>query len=239
MAEQKHQVILDLIQQASFLAPNEKEFLASKLEEIKPLDRLKVQKDLQAGVRPELLQSLMIIRNQFIKQEAPKKPDFISKIVQAINPPKPKRILSPSILNNRFYLGSNPLQFAQSQKTEVKSLESIENLSQLNSLLPQHIVFEINENGDQKILSFFQKIDDLFSSIHDISQKRSYFMLYLQSPLYAAYMDTGLTALRHPEITPANVILNRLQQIDQKYLNSRQFQIATKITNHIRTMVGI
>jgi hypothetical protein len=239
MPEEKHQNIIELINSSINLAPNEKEFLISKLDEIKALDRLKVQKDLQAGLRPELLESLLILRNQFIKKEAPPKPDLFSKIAQAINPPKPKKILSSTVINNTTYLGSNPPNPVQAQQINLPSIEQFSDLSQLNSLVPSLVTFEINDNSEQKLLQYFQKLDDLFLNAHDINQKRSYFMNYLQSPLYLAYMDTGLTALRHPEITPSNIILNRLQQIDPKYLNTKQFQTAAKITGHIRSLVSI
>jgi hypothetical protein len=239
MSEEKHQQITELINNSVNLAPNEKEFLISKLDEIKPLDRLKVQKDLQAGIRPELLESLLILRNQFIKKEAPPKPDLFSKIAQVINPPKPKKVLSSTVINNTTYLGANPPTPVQSQQINLSNIEQFSDLSQLNSLVPNLVIFEINENGEQKILQFFQKLDDLFLNAHDINQKRSYFMNYLQSPLYLAYMDTGLTALRHPEITPSSIILNRLQQIDTKYLNMRQFQTTARITGHIRSLVSI
>jgi hypothetical protein len=239
MIEQKHQHIIDLIKKSVNLAPNEQEFLISKLDEIKPLDRLKVQKDLQAGLRPELLQSLLLLRNQFIKKEAPPTPDLFSKIAQVINPPKPKKILASTIINNTTYLGSNPPQPVQSQQINIPTLDQFSELSQLNSLVPNLVTFEINENSEQKLLQFFQKLDDLFLNEHDINKKRSFFMNYLQSPLYLAYMDTGLTALRHPEITPPAIILNRLQQIDPKYLNTKQFQTAARITGHIRTLVTI
>jgi hypothetical protein len=239
MAEQKHQNIVGLINDSINLAPSEKEFLVSKLDEIKPLDRLKVQKDLQAGIRPELLESLLILRNQFIKKETPTKPDLFTKIAQVINPPKAKKILSSSVINNTTYLGSNPPLPILSKQINLASIEQFSDLSQLNSLVPNLVTFEINDSGEQKLLQFFQKLDDLFLHAHDINEKRSYFMNFLQSPLYLAYMDTGLTALRHPEITPSNIILNRLQQIDQKYLNTRQFQIAARTTGHIRSLVSI
>jgi hypothetical protein len=239
MSDQKHQLIVELITASINLAPNEKEFLISKLDEIKPLDRLKVQKDLQAGIRPELLESLLILRNQFIKKEAPPKPDLFSKIAQVINPPKPKKVLSSTVINNTTYLGSNPPSPVQAQQINLSSIEQFSDLSELNSLVPSLVTFEINDSSDQKLLQFFQKLDNLFQNAHDISQKRSYFMNYLQSPLYLAYMDTGLTALRHPEITPSSIILNRLQQIDPKYLNTKQFQTVAKITGHIRSLVSI
>jgi hypothetical protein len=239
MTDQKHTHIIELVQSAPFLYPNEKEFLISHMESISPLERLKIQKDIQAGKKPQALQQLEILQQQFRRKETPQKPDLISKIVQAVVPAKPKKVLSNSILSNTTYLGSNPPQAANLPPTPFQSLDQFTTVNQLSSLNPTHITFELNENGEQKVHQFFDKLDAIIGDIHDIYQKRSLFMNFVQSPLYLAYMDTGLTALRHPEITPPNIILNRLQQIDPKYLNAKQFQVASRVSSHLRMVVGI
>ncbi len=239
MTDQKHAHIIDLVQSASFLYPNEKEFLVSHMETLSPLERLKIQKDIQAGKKPLALHQLEILQQQFRKKETPQKPDLITKIVQAVVPVKPKKVLSNSILSNITYLGSNPPHATNLPPTPFQSLDQFTNLNQISSLNPTHITFELNENGEQKLHQFFDKLDTIIGDIHDIFQKRSLFMNFIQSPLYLAYMDTGLTALRHPEITPSNIILNRLQQIDPKYLNSKQFQLASRVSAHFRVIVGI
>ena len=88
-------------------------------------------------------------------------------------------------------------------------------------------------------MQFYVKLDQLFELITDVNMKRAYFMMFLQSPMYACYMDTGMTALRHPEITPTALILNRLQHIHPKYLNTNQFQLASKICAHLRMLCAI
>lgn len=64
-------------------------------------------------------------------------------------------------------------------------------------------------------------------------------MNFLQSPLFSGYLNTGLTALRHPELEPSKIILNLLYQIDSNYLNNKQFVQAATVSNHLRGLCGL
>jgi hypothetical protein len=236
---QKHQEIIDLINNSLALNLGDKEFMISVLEEISPLERLKLEGSLISNTAPELLNTINTMRANFFKQETKPEPDFITKIVQKITPPAIRKILSHSILNQPLYLGGVLPQPFKSPRVNLKSLNDFNDLLELNSLTPHHVTFNLNDNTEQIITEFYQKLDHLFEHILDVNVRRAYFMVFLQSPLYACYMDTGMTALRHPEITPASIILNRLQQIHPKYLNTKQFQLASKVCAHLRILCSV
>ena len=231
--------IIELVNKSPILNPGDKDFIISKLDDLSPLEKLKLQTNLASNIAPEILQTINEIRASFFKQETPPAPDFLTKMAQKISPTKPKPIISHTILNNPAYLGGQLPRPYNAPPVRLQSLAQITKLSELNSLSPFHITFNLNENSEQKLNDFYLKLDQLFSEVLDIHIRRSYFMMFLQSPLYLGYIETGLTALRHPEITPANIVLNRLQQIHPKFLNTRQFQTASKICAHIRMLCGI
>jgi hypothetical protein len=236
---QKHQEIIDLIHKSSILNPGDKEFMLEVIEEISPLERLKLEGSLISNTAPDLLKTINTMRANFFKQETVPKPDFLTKMVQKISPPAVKTILSHSILNQPAYLGGRLPQPFKAPHVNFRSLMDFHNLAQLNSITPFHVTFNLNDNSEQVIIQFYQKLDHLFEPILDVNVRRAYFMMFLQSPLYGCYMDTGMTALRHPEITPASIILNRLHQIHPKYLNTKQFQLASKICAHLRILCSI
>jgi hypothetical protein len=57
--------------------------------------------------------------------------------------------------------------------------------------------------------------------------------------MYTAYMNTGITALKNPDIEPRKIILDTLHQANRIYLNASQFEMASIITNHIRHLCGV
>ncbi|MBC7472620.1 MAG: hypothetical protein H7196_05190 [candidate division SR1 bacterium] len=237
---EKHQHLIDLINNSPVLNGGDKEFMIEMLDELTPLERLKIEGNLISNTAPDLLNSINLLRANFFKQETVPEPDFITKIVQKITPQVIKKISSHSILNQPNYLGNNQLpQAFKSPYVNFRSLTVFSKLTDLNSLNPYHITFNLNDNTEQIIAQFYQKLDHLFEPISDLNTRRAYFMMFLQSPMYICYMDTGMTALRHPEITPPSIILNRLQQIHPKYFNTKQFQFASKICAHLRMLCSI
>jgi hypothetical protein len=236
---QKHQEIIDLINKSTILNNGDKEFMVEMIDTLSPLERLKLEGSLMSNTAPDLLNTINMMRASFFKQETAPKPDFITKMVQKLSPPPMRKILSHSVLNQPAYLGGQLPQPYKAPHVNFPTLAEFVNLAELNSLTPHHVIFNLNDNSDQVITQFYQKLDHLFEPIVDVTVRRAYFMMFLQSPLYACYMDTGMTALRHPEITPASIVLNRLQQIHPKYLNTKQFQIASKICAHLRILCSI
>ncbi|NJS41832.1 hypothetical protein HC766_05935 [Candidatus Gracilibacteria bacterium] len=142
-------------------------------------------------------------------------------------------------MQKTYIIGSTEPVAVNSTPVNLANLQSLNDLAQLNSLHPTHINFNLNNNSEQLIRNFLQKLDNLFDKIPNINQKRNYLMNFLQSPLFNSYLNTGITALRHPEIQPSKVVLNTLNHIDTKYLNNKQFVITSKISNHIRSIVAL
>ncbi len=233
------QAIIDLIQKSPILVDPEKGYLIDKIPAMGPLQKLKTKKNLVMNTTPDLILEFRKTRAKFIKQEkaSQAKPAESGGFFK----PKPeeKKIVSSSVLGNPRLLGGPSPKPARLQFKQLRSLADVSDPTSLNSLIPPHVSFSINENGDQKIHSFIEKISEQLSTLQNPNEKRNYLALYLQSPLFRAYSHTGLTALKHPEIKPANTILNTIQKIDRRFLNRKQFEYASEITNAIRTNCGL
>lgn len=229
-----------LIQNTPHLSAGDKSFLLEKIVMMSPLDKLKLRQSIETGVAPSILQQLQLTRAKFFDQEIPKPIDAITKVINSVMPPKPKKVISFSVLSQPNLLGGPVPQAVTTDKVStIQNLSQFNNPAQLSQLHPSHISFNINDNADQTIQSFLNQLDNVFEKIPSLNIRRCYFMNYLQSPLFSGYLNTGLTALRHPELEPAKIILNLLYQIDPNYLNTNQFVQAAKISNHLRGLCGI
>lgn len=235
------QTIVELIQKSPILMGPEKNYLIDKVPAMGPLDKLKTKKNLMMNTTPELILEFRKTREKFIENEkkgqAEANQDQSNKFFQA--KPKPKKVISHSILGNPGFLGGPSPRPKSQPFLQTKTLNDIKNPNQLNSLIPPHVSFSINENSKQMVRIFVDKITGQIKSLQSPNEKRNYLALYLQSPLYRAYINTGLTALKHPEIKPANTILNTIQKIDRRFLNRKQFELASEITQAIRTSCGL
>jgi hypothetical protein len=233
-------VLIEAINQTPFLNPGDKSFLMEKVPQLSPLEKLRLRQSLGAGMAPPVLQQLQIMRARFYQEEAPKKPDPITQVLNNILPPKPKRILSQSILTQPALLGAPAPQAIRDDSIgQLKTLNDYYHPAQLNQLRSQHITFGINDNADQIMHSFLTKLTQTLEKTDNINVRRGYFMSFLQSSLFSSYLNTGLTALRHPELEPPKIILNLLYQINNNYLNNKQFQHAAKVCGHLRSLCGI
>lgn len=232
--------IRSLINNSSFLSPGDKDFLITKLEKMSPVDKLQLKHSLSIGQAPRLLDTLQKMRSKFMATESPKTPDIITKIVQTVFKPTPPKIISASILNQPHLIGSQaPTAPPIGRIPTLNRLSEFSQLEQLNQLSTVHINSNNGENADQIIRQFFDKLDNLFDKINSLITRRNVFMLFLESPLFGAYMNTGLTALRHPELQPSSIILNTLYQIDAKHMNNKQFNQAASISSYVRTLCGL
>jgi hypothetical protein len=233
-------LIQSLILKTPFLSAGDKSFLSEKVPMMSPLDKLKLRQSLETGVAPAILQQLQLTRAKFFDQEIPKPPDAISKVINAVLPPKPKKVISFSILSqNQLLGGPTPQAITTDKVPAINTLADFNHPAQLSQLQPKHITFNINDNGDQILQTFLKKLDTLFAGIPNLNVRRCYFMNFLQSPLFSGYLNTGLTALRHPELEPSKIILNLLYQIDSNYLNNKQFVHAATVSNHLRGLCGL
>jgi hypothetical protein len=240
ISEIMDQQLISLITQTAFISPQDKDFLIEKLSGMSPLEKLRLRGALLSGQAPEILQSLQIMRAKFFAKETPKKPDLIEQISNKISGNKAPSVVAHSVLTQAAVLGSNAPQPVRGE--QVKPLNNIQEFyhpGQLSMLNSNHITFGLNINNEQVMQSFLSKLTSVFESIENVNIKRSYFMNWVESPLFTSYINTTLTALRHPELQPAKIILNLLYQINNQYLNNKQFQFAAVISNHVRNLAGV
>ena len=120
-----------------------------------------------------------------------------------------------------------------------ETVDKLDDLLQLNILNQNHLKIGSIDQEEIVLQKFLNKLDDLFDKIPDINIKRSFFASFVNSPLFVSYLNSGLTAMRHPELEPRDVVLNTLHSVNDNYLNNRTFEMASIITNHLRHLSGI
>ncbi len=230
----------------SGLKLNEKQYLLDRLPDMDMLDKLKLRRSLQAGQYPEALQGFQLLKQNFAKVEQEnlekEKKGFLKQVADLVSGSKNgKKVLSDSILTQTSLLGGPVPQLIEDHQVKpLNLLNDFYHPVQLGQLDLKHITFDTrNKNRDQVFNDFFRRLEDLFSRVPDINYRRRYFMNYLQSPLFTNYLNTGLTALRHPELRPAKSILNLLSQMNNTYLNRDQFKNAAYLTAYIRNLCGL
>jgi hypothetical protein len=232
--------LLQLIEQSTHLTPSDKSYLINQISLVAPLDKLRLKHSLANGHAPAILDHLRIIRDKFATLEKPKALNPVAKVINTLFKPAPPKIVSNSFLNQGILLGGQvPKLIATTNIATLPSLSQIDSLDQLKILTSNHISFNLNQNTDYEMQIFYQKISGLFSKIHSINERRNYFLNFLSSPLFKAYINTGLTALRHPELQPASIVLNTMYQIDAKYLNNKQFRLTANISTCLRGLCGL
>jgi len=233
------QILTELIFNSNFLAVGDKDFLVSRLGMMSPIEKLKLKHNLQSGQIPEVLQLLQVIRAKFFESEKVKEPDILTKVVQKIFKPEKPKPVSTSLLAQPNLLGSSAVQpIIRRNAQSFRSLSEFNSLEQLFLLSGEHFVLGM-PNWEQVFHAFLDRLDQLFGQISTVQNQRSYFMAFLQSPLFGNYINTGLTALRHPELEPTSIILNTLYQIDNKNLNKEQFKFAATLCNHLRSLCSL
>jgi hypothetical protein len=229
--------LIKLIQSSDYLQKIDKDYLIAILPQLEKLEVLRLKQNLAAKKAPVLLKQLDSIRQRYQQSQNKKaNPDPISKLVERFVPKKEKVPLSYSIFSKPDYLGSPTPKAVATQVQPIKQLMDIKDPAQLKLLSPQ-LLDTLNQEGfEQKYNQFVGHLSSLFSRIDDIPTRRNYFLNYMQSSLFTAYLSTGLTAMKHEELKPRKISLNLLYQIDQKYLNSRQFKTVAMLTNHLKAL---
>ena len=253
------QEIYYLIQNIPYLNPGDKNFLWQIFPQLSPLDKMRLKNSLSSNEPPQVLQNVQLLKakflpkpalnqqpnqapanNAFQPQQKENNPNLLQKLGSAIFPEKKPEIVSPSVLINTEILGSKPPEPIQNQNIpDLPSLNNFSHLSQLRYLTPNHVNFGINSSAEQLLQTFFHKLENMFDSIDNIDVKRGYFMNFIQSPLFSNYLNTALTAMKHPEIKPRKVVLNTLYQTNPVFLNSKQFELTSSLSNHLRNLVGL
>jgi hypothetical protein len=221
------------------LSRDDKSYLSQTIIKLNPLEKLKLKNTLGTDDPVALRSMVELIKIKFPIVVKPNT-GFFGKISQFINPPKPQKIVSPSILSNPISLGGPvPSPFPLGNTQPLQNTEQFFDLGQLGMLNQSHFINGTEQQEDVNLQKFLEKIDNMFDQVSDTQTKRSYFASFVTSPLFNSYMNTGLTAIRHPEIEPREIILNTLHMTNNNYLDKRKFEIASIITNHLRHQCGI
>jgi hypothetical protein len=238
--------IIGLINKSPHLNAGDKSYLIQQLQNITPIEKLKLRHALTTDSQPGILINLQNIRKKFQQIETPiVNTNPITQALSNFFDNKPKnKVASNSFLNQPVLLGSPvptlpKVPITTTTNTPFGKLSEINDLNQLKMLSADHVSFYIHENIEFEVQQFYQKVDTLFEKINNIPQRRDYFLFFLSSPLFKSYVNTGLTALRHPELQPSSIILNTMYQIDPKYLNNTQFQTTANICGYLRGIVGL
>jgi hypothetical protein len=227
--------IHNIIAQATFLDRGEKLFLENYIQGLNSLDQLKLKQEIISQQRPEVLKQYIEKKNTFVEKETPKADpigDFVAKFI----PQKAKTLVHTSWLSQPHKLGAEVPVRQQAQVQPLTEISGYIHPGQLGQLNPHMVAFNLEDNVEQILQEFMQKLD---TSMAEMSSqiRRGFLLAYLQSPLYGAYINSGLTGLRHAELQPA--VLNTLHQINPQYLPIKSFVVAAKITSHIRQQCGL
>lgn len=234
------QEILANLKTTTAINSEDKFFLGEILTRLTPLEKFKLRTALNSDQTNSLLTFIQLVKLKFPQQSKPKQTGLLGKINQLINPPKIQKIVSPSILSQPNAIGG-PIPTAP-QFASIPIFDKTDNftsLSQLQTLNVSHLINSTEDQEDLALQKFLKRLDVMFDKVSDTQLKRGYLASYLQSPIFSAYLNTGMTALKHPEIEPRETILNTLHTANNNYLNKKKFEITSIITNHIRHLCGV
>ncbi len=129
-----------------------------------------------------------------------------------------------------------PLDSVESHPESIPALINVQDLEDARQILllePRHVSFGIQENPERNIYRFVQNLTKLIAKNHSITLKRSLLMSYLKSPLFYAYISTGIVGI-NVKYHHNKVALNKISEENNKYLNAKQFKYAAIITSEIR-----
>jgi hypothetical protein len=164
---------------------------------------------------------------------------LLNKIQNVFGKKDPSPV-TQSIMTQPQILGGPAVQPVRNQQVSaLYRLEDFSHPAQLSQLQARHISFDINTNGDQVIQKFLEYLSDMFDSISSNTMRRSYYMNFLESPLFSAYMSSAITALKRDELQPRSIALNLLNQVNGQFLNLKQFTHTAQISNHLRNLCGL
>lgn len=244
-------VLTELLKNTGALKDHEKDFLISRIGKFDHLDKFKIKRFLMIDDQVAIKDTYKVIRDKFLKQEATSSSEVaipgVTNVTDAARNIAKKMVtrdasgvpISASLLGNITYLGGVIPNPPQVKGKTLDSLEYFSSLDQLSQLDRNHVTFSLDENTAVILQSFLKKITSLFESIDDVTKKRGYFRLFMRSALFNAYLNTGITALRHTEIQPRKVVLNLIYQTDPTYLNAKQFEHTSTISAYLKALVDI
>lgn len=234
------QDLIDLINTTTLLNNNDKDYLFQIFGQFSVLDKFKLKSSLAINDTKSVLIFLQLLKLKFPIIIKPKGNSIFDKIGEFINPVPIIKPVSESILTKSSEIGSSiPKPLVPNHPVVLNDINDFASLEQLLVLDPNHL-FVVHEDQAEVVMQrFLSKLDQMFGTINLIDFKRNWLATYLQSPLFVSYMNTGITALKNPEIEPRKIILDTLHQANLVYLSSKQFEMASIITNHIRNLCGV
>jgi hypothetical protein len=234
-----------LVQQTTYLNQGDKDFILQKIPEMSALEKMRLRGSLTSGEVPQILQNLQLLRAKFQEKEQPQEKsnqNFLDKLTSKFNKPTKPQVVASSIFTKPDLLGTKTPLKPIRPKSDIQPLNSLTEIyhpAQLAFLHPNHLQFTNDNEARQALNSFSKKVEKIFDKIENVDVKRGFFMTFLQSTLFKAYINTALTAMKHQELTPRNAVLNLLYQIHQKYLNRQQFALAAEISHILRGVSGL
>jgi hypothetical protein len=232
--------ILDLIEDTRVLNTEDKGFLIQVLPRLSSLEKFKLRTSLNSEQSKAILSTVQLLKLRYPPQPKPEQGGILGSINKFINPPKPQKLVSVSILSQPSIIGSAmPTPIRSATIPELSTIDKFSDLLQLNIISQKNLTSGTTDQDEIFLNKLLNKLDELFGKIKDLNSKRGYFASYLQSPLFVSYINSGMTAMRHPELEPREVVLNTLHSVNENYLNNKTFEMASIITNHIRHLCGV
>jgi hypothetical protein len=131
-------------------------------------------------------------------------------------------------------VGDDQLEAFLPRLTHLSDLGELKDAKQIFLLDSDAVTRNLDQNVEQYISKFSQKLASTMAKI-DISEKRAFFLQFMQSPLFQKYINTGLSALNESnELTQDSILNTQAQQSPSDKLNKSQFSIAAKVVNEVR-----
>jgi hypothetical protein len=234
------QDLIDFINTTTLLNNSDKDYLFHIFGQLSTLEKFKLKSSLSINDTKSILVFLQLLKLKFPIAVKVKGDSIFDKIGEFISPTPELKPVSESILTKSSEIGSSiPRPLVPKNKIELNDLNNFTSLEQLLIIRPEHL-FVVNKDQSEIVMQrFLGKLDQMFESINTMDFRRNWLATYLQSPLFTAYINTGITALKNPDIEPRKIILDTLHQANAIYLNNNQFEMASIITNHIRHLCGV
>jgi hypothetical protein len=253
--------IRSLIAASQMLTPQEKELLGTRLVTLRKVELLRVEKSLElgsvSGVRTILARFVpppvadAVPPAPLATLEVPPKPLVIEPAVPEVRVLEPEPVVvkdAPnvawtSMITDIAFTGELvvPLSAAESHPSSIAPLDAVHNLDDPRQILllePRHVSFGLQDNPDRSMYRFVQSLTKLIAKNHSLTTKRSLLMSYLKSPLFYAYISTGLVGIQ-VKYHHNKVALNKISEENSKYLNAKQFKYAAILTSEIRGLCAL
>ncbi len=234
------QDLIDLINTTTLLNNNDKDYLFQIFGQFSVLEKFKLKSSLSINDTKSVLTFMQLLKLKFPIIVKPKGNSIFDKIGEFINPTPTTKPVSESLLTKSSEIGSSvPRPLVPNHSVVLNNLNDFSSLEQLLVLNPNHLIVVHEDQAEVVMQRFLTKLDQMFDTISLMDYKRNWLATFIQSPLFTTYMNTGITALKNPEIEPRKIILDTLHQANTAYLNSKQFEMTSIITNHIRHLCGV